>query len=63
MYDIAKQDVADERAVFKKMKTKDLFSKVSEYDEVILNQSDKLISEEKKLSFKIPKKKPSNLKI
>ena len=43
MYDIAKQDVADERAVFKKMKTKDLFSKVSEYDEVILNQSDKLI--------------------
>ncbi len=51
LYDIAKQDVADERAVFKKMKTKDIFSKVSEYDDVILNHSEKLTGEEKKLEF------------
>ncbi len=49
LYDIAKQDVADERAVYKKMKGKDLFSKVTEYDDAILYFSDDLVDEEKKL--------------
>ena len=42
LYDIAKQDVADERAVYKKMKAKDLFPKVSEYDDAISYFSDDL---------------------
>ena len=49
LYDIAKQDVADERAVYKKMKAKDLFPKVSEYDDAISYFSDDLADEEHKL--------------
>ena len=51
MYDVAKQDVADERAVFKKIRNKDLFSKTNKYDDVILDFSEKLIDDEKKLEF------------
>ena len=49
MYDVAKQDVADERAVYKKMKAKDLFPKISEYDDAISYFTNDLENEEQRL--------------
>ena len=51
LYDIAKQDVADEKAVYKKLKQNDLFSKSIHLEEDIKSSSEDLLDDQQKLTY------------
>ena len=51
LYDIARRDVVDERAVYKKLKQNDLFSKSIHLEESIKSSSEELIDDQQKLTY------------